>query len=119
MTFFTSDSDASSSDDNDLSESVATELNRLLADWALPHRLSETEIASVRANVLAAVNTETPVVLDSDWLWSLLRPVTALLDDAGDVVTSGFSGRGRRGWPLKTDTNEDSGRALVRYLQLA
>jgi hypothetical protein len=118
MTVFTSDSGAGS-DDNDLPESVTTELNRLLADWAVTYRFSNTQIASVRASVLAAANADTPAELDSDWLWSLLRPLTSLLADAGDVVTSGFSDRGRRGWPLTTDTHEDSARTFVPYLQLA
>jgi hypothetical protein len=117
MSFFTSDSGASS-DNNDLPESVATELDRLLADWAVTYRLSSTQVASVRANALAAANADSPVELDSDWLWSLLRPLTALLEDAGDVVTSGFNDRRRRGWPLATDT-EDSAAAFLPYLQLA
>lgn len=58
------------------------ELDRLLADWAATHRLTAEQVAQVRARVLA-----TPVAeraLDPEWFWSLLRPVTALLDQIGD-----------------------------------
>ena len=58
------------------------ELDRLLADWAATHRLTPEQVAQVRASVLA-----TPVeerTLDPEWFWSLLRPLTALLDQIGD-----------------------------------
>lgn len=72
------------------------DLDRLLADWAAANRLSVAQVAQVRASVLA-----TPVEergLDADWFWSLLRPVTALLDQLGDP---------------------DEPRAVVPYLKLA
>lgn len=72
------------------------ELDRLLAEWAARHRLTAEQEAQVRASVLA-----TPVAereLDADWLWSLLRPVTALLDQLVDP---------------------DESRPVVAYLKLA
>lgn len=58
------------------------DLDRLLAEWTAANRLSVEQVAQVRASVLA-----TPVeerALDADWFWSLLRPVTALLDQIRD-----------------------------------
>ena len=72
------------------------ELDRLLADWAAANRLTIEQVAQVRASVLA-----TPVEergLDAEWFWSLLRPVTALLDQIG---------------------NADEPHAVVSYLKLA
>jgi hypothetical protein len=51
-------------------------LDDVLARWADQHHLSPQEAAAVRAVVL---EPET-IGLDADWLWSLLRPVTDLLE---------------------------------------
>lgn len=72
------------------------DLDRLLADWAAANRLSVAQVAQVRASVLATQVEERG--LDADWFWSLLRPVTALLDQLGDP---------------------DEPRAVVPYLKLA
>ena len=48
-----------------------------LAAWANARRLGELDMATIRANVLAA---DTSPAFDADWLWSLLRPVTDLAD---------------------------------------
>jgi hypothetical protein len=53
------------------------ELTRRLALWATARRLSEVDAATIRANVLTS---ETSPAIDSDWLWSLLRPVTELVE---------------------------------------
>jgi len=59
------------------------ELDHLLANWAIAHRLADGDAMDIRANVLAT-STSADSVFDADWLWSLLRPVTALMDRASD-----------------------------------
>lgn len=63
-----------------------TSLEQLLADWAATRRLTDVQIASIRATVLASREARTEHELDADWLWSLLRPLTSLIDNTGDVV---------------------------------
>jgi hypothetical protein len=87
-------------------EPISTELSRLLADWAVTQRLSAAEVARLRANVLAA---DADTSLDFDWLWNLMRPVTALLDAAE------HSGRAVRQWPFAGAGD----RSYTPYLQLA
>jgi len=58
------------------------ELSELLTFWAARQRLTEVQIADIRASVLAA-SGEAATTLDADWLWSLLRPVTDLLEGVG------------------------------------
>ena len=72
------------------------ELERLLANWATTHRLSAEQVAQVRASVLATPIAER--ALDAEWFWSLLRPVTEMLDQFADP---------------------DEPRAFVSYLKLA
>lgn len=55
------------------------ELDHLLAEWAARQRLTDLQAKELRAQVLASVQLEDDAQLDSDWLWSLLRPLTALL----------------------------------------
>jgi hypothetical protein len=55
------------------------ELSRLLGAWARRHRLTEAQALAVRAHVRSVANDAAPA-LDAEWLWSLLRPVTALID---------------------------------------
>jgi hypothetical protein len=90
----------------DTPEPISTELSRLLADWAVTQRLSAAEVARLRANVLAA---DADTSLDFDWLWNLMRPVTALLDAAE------YSGRAVRQWPFAGEGD----RPYTPYLQLA
>lgn len=97
-------------DFDELPEPVAVELTRLLTEWASTHRLSDADAASIRASVLGAEASEH--TLDAEWLWSLLRPVTALLDQS---VTGHY--HGFRGWPLSGD--DERGTSRVPYLQLA
>lgn len=72
------------------------ELDRLLADWATTHQLTAEQVALVRASVLATPAAQRE--LDAEWFWSLLKPVTALLDQIVDP---------------------DEPRAVVSYLKLA
>lgn len=58
------------------------ELERLLAHWAATRSLTDAQVVSIRATVLSSRQTN----LDADWLWSLLRPLTALIDRAEEVV---------------------------------
>jgi hypothetical protein len=51
-------------------------LDTLLTDWAVRHQLTEAESAAIRRQVVPR-NQPDP---DVEWLWDLLRPVTALLD---------------------------------------
>jgi hypothetical protein len=59
------------------------DLTRLLAEWAAQYRLTARQVAAVRAEVLQRAQSES--ALDADWLWSLLRPVTALLEHVGEL----------------------------------
>jgi hypothetical protein len=64
-------------------------LDELLPRWADARCLSSSDMARVRAAVLAEADE-----LDADWLWSLLSPVTALLDGPHplrEVLTAGFT----------------------------
>jgi hypothetical protein len=77
-----------------LPAAVEVELTVYLAAWADGQRLSDTEASAIRARVLALASVTTvlePVPgaeraagFDSEWLWSLLRPVTALMDRTAD-----------------------------------
>jgi len=78
---------------------MTDDLDQLLSEWASARKLTAPQAATVRASVMAHVDSQ----FDSDWLWSLLRPVTALLDQP--------SGRGLR----RMEASSPS----VSYLQLA
>lgn len=52
-----------------------SELDRLLAAWGAQHRLTDAQAADVRSHIV----DEPTQTLEADWLWSLLRPVTDLL----------------------------------------
>jgi hypothetical protein len=54
-------------------------LDALLARWADRHQLTEAHIETIRAAALGESSPPTSEP-DADWLWDLLRPVTALLD---------------------------------------
>jgi hypothetical protein len=54
------------------------ELNRLLSTWAAQQRMTSDQVSALRAHVLAG--TATSEALDTDWMWSLLKPVTRLMD---------------------------------------
>jgi hypothetical protein len=54
------------------------ELNRLLSAWAAGQRMTSDQVLALRTRVLASAPTDESV--DVDWLWSLLEPVTRLLD---------------------------------------
>ena len=56
-----------------------TELDLLLAEWGDSHRLSQTDAAVVRGNVLAVAESR----FDTEWFWSLLRPLTSLIEEPG------------------------------------
>lgn len=52
-----------------------SELDRLLVVWGAQHRLSDRQAADVLSKVVG----EPRQTLEAEWLWSLLRPVTDLL----------------------------------------
>jgi hypothetical protein len=58
---------------------MTSTLDDLLARWADRNALTQSEIESVRATALG-LSSSTVSDADVDWLWDLLRPVTALLD---------------------------------------
>jgi hypothetical protein len=60
---------------------MSDELSELLTRWAARQRLTATQVAELRAHVLAT--SEVTAAFDADWLWSLLRPVTDLLEQVG------------------------------------
>jgi hypothetical protein len=69
----------------ELDSAVDRELDHMLALWAAEHRLGEFEVVAMRAHVSSlAAQPLDQEPLDAEWLWSLLRPVTALLDRLSD-----------------------------------
>jgi hypothetical protein len=102
-----------------LGPEAAVELDRRLALWASARRLRPDDLVSIRKHVLAHVSepvaeVDSEPLVDADWLWSLLRPVTALLERSADVGEGNLSERVER-WlqPLTGD------RAYRPYLRLA
>ena len=83
------------------------ELDRLLAAWATRYRLTQVQVASVRAHV-ASSESAAPAALDAEWLWSLLRPVTALYERLDREPADAPAG-----WPTSL------GQHWTTYLQLA
>ena len=79
-----------------LPAAVEVELTAHLAAWADRQRLSEAQASTIRAQVLAMASvaprvepvrsTEMAAGFDSDWLWSLLRPVTALMERTSELT---------------------------------
>jgi hypothetical protein len=62
---------------------TANALEALLERWAEAYRLTPAESASIHAAVLTRSASDSPAethVVDDEWLWKLLRPVTELLD---------------------------------------
>jgi hypothetical protein len=82
---------------------VTDDLDVLLSRWAGSRRLTEAQIAELRERVLASA-AEADVELDADWMWSMLRPMTSLLE------------RSFRHWPF---VDEDDRSYVLPYLQLA
>ena len=113
---------------------VESQLNERLAVWARARRLGSADLEAIRGLVLARVAEPIPSefaaqlasselvsseldprsAFDAEWLWSLLRPVTALMEWKADVGAGNLSDRVER-WlqPLTGD------RAYQPYLQLA
>ena len=58
------------------------ELDRRLAMWAAARRLSDEEFAGIRAHVVA----DAAPAFDTEWLWTMLRPVTELVDLTVDIT---------------------------------
>ena len=117
---------------------VESQLNERLAVWARARRLGSADLEAIRGLVLARVAAPRPSefaaqlasselvsservsseldprsAFDAEWLWSLLRPVTALMEWKADVGAGNLSDRVER-WlqPLTGD------RAYQPYLQL-
>ena len=90
-----------------------SQLDDLLAEWAAARRLDDGEIAAIRASVFATA-ADPERSLDADWLWHLLRPVTALLEPTSNPVGIGLPTRVFRRWPSLSDPS-----AYRPYLQLA
>ncbi|HEY1297663.1 MAG TPA: hypothetical protein VGJ60_31670, partial [Chloroflexota bacterium] len=70
-------------------------------------RLRASEIEELRALVLTIANSE--VVLDADWLWALLRPVTDLVEQVGGARVLRYLGAG----------DDDDAVPFTPYLRLA
>jgi len=112
---------------------VESQLNERLAVWARARRLGSADLEAIRGLVLARVADPLPSefaaqlasselvsseldprsAFDAEWLWSLLRPVAALMEWKADVGAGNLSDRVER-WlqPLTGD------RAYQPYLQL-
>jgi hypothetical protein len=91
----------SSDTDNalDLPPTAAAELDRQLATWASARRLTDADVHAIRQSVLAivAADARRPTAaeareqaFDSDWLWSLLKPLTALIDRTADSTAQPY-----------------------------
>ena len=99
---------------------VESQLNEHLARWASSRRLDARDLAAIRGLVLARVSEPVSAELtsepsfDSEWLWSLLRPVTALIERGAGVAEGNLSDR-VEGW-LRPVTGD---RAYQPYLRLA
>ena len=107
-------------DDVQLPPGIEPELDRRLAVWAAARRLGPDDLERIRAQVLARVSAEGVSTIqidddesgfDADWLWSLLRPVSALMEMSGEDRLSDRLGRWLQ--PLT------GGRAYQSYLRLA
>jgi hypothetical protein len=86
---------------------MSDELSELLTLWAARQRLRASDVERIRARVLTAANSEP--VLDADWLWALLRPVTDLLEGLGGASGLRYLGVG----------DDDEGVLFTPYLRLA
>jgi hypothetical protein len=76
------------------SSDVEQVLERRLALWAATRRMSDAQLLAVRASVLSMDPLRDAAHgFDTDRLWSLLRPVTDLIDRAADVTESGLPRR--------------------------
>ena len=106
-------------DEMHLPPGIEPELDRRLGVWAAARRLGSDDLERIRAQVLARVSIEgVPTIqidyessFDSEWVWSLLRPVSALMDRSVEDKLSGRIGRWLQ--PLT------GGRAYRPYLRLA
>jgi hypothetical protein len=77
----------------ELSATAEAALDARLSGWASQRRLSDDQLAALRTAVLATIAepAQAPTIsaaldaapgFDADWLWSLLRPVTDLVERA-------------------------------------
>ena len=106
-------------DELHLPPELEPELDRRLHTWAAARRLGSDDLEHIRARVLARVRAEGVSTIqiddessfDAEWLWSLLRPVSALMDMSGEDRLSDRIGRWLQ--PLT------GGRAYRSYLRLA
>ena len=106
-------------DDMHLAPGVELELDQRLGAWAAARRLGSDDLERIRMQVLARVSSEGVSGIqiddesgfDAEWLWSLLRPVSALMDTSGEDRLSDRIGRWLQ--PLT------GGRAYRSYLRLA
>jgi hypothetical protein len=60
------------------------QLSALLSAWAAQQRLTADQVSALRDRVLASTPDAARTV-DADWLWSLLKPVTRLMDCLDDL----------------------------------
>ena len=96
---------------------VESQLDRRLAVWASARRLGSDDLSTIRAQVLARVSEPVPQAesepaFDSEWLWSLLRPVTALVERTAETGEANLSDRIER-W-LQPLTGDRSYRVHLR-----
>ncbi|HET6315799.1 MAG TPA: hypothetical protein VFG86_05030 [Chloroflexota bacterium] len=65
-----------------------TQLDELLAQWARSHQLTYAQSEQIRGAIVRSEGQQ-----DEDWLYDLLRPVTALLDgphNLYDTLSQGY-----------------------------
>jgi hypothetical protein len=60
---------------------MTDDLDALLTLWAAPQRLTPAQVRELRERVLTSAKGDAS--LDSERLWSFLRPVTDLVDQLG------------------------------------
>jgi hypothetical protein len=86
---------------------MSDELSELLTLWAERQRLRASDVDQLRALVLIAAKSD--AVLDADWLWTLLRPVTDLVEQVGGTRGLRYLGLG----------DDDEPVPFTPYLRLA
>jgi hypothetical protein len=58
------------------------ELDQRLEAWAAQRKLDDAQLATIRGAIVA----DAAPAVDADWVWSLLRPVTDLVDWTTDMT---------------------------------
>jgi hypothetical protein len=99
----------------DLPPEVEVQLSHRLATWAEARRIDDAQLQTIRASALAVVTAETEAsTLDVDWLWSLLRPASALVERGARLGEAELPARFERWLAPVLEGIDDPRRAYVR-----